>query len=154
MPFSAPQTRPADKAALLASSMLVTALLLPNLAQAQQAQLTPMTIQDDAPKAVETTSAITAEEIDREQPKDLRQLFRDDPAVTTSGGSAAAQRFFVHGVEQSKLNVSIDGATQRSNIWHHNGAMTLDPMFLKSVDVSAGVSPADAGPGALGARCR
>lgn len=150
MPFSAPQTRPAGKAALLASSMLVTTLLLPNLAQAQQAQLTPMTIQDDAPKAVETTSAITAEEIDREQPKDLRQLFRDDPAVTTSGGSAAAQRFFVHGVEQSKLNVSIDGATQRSNIWHHNGAMTLDPMFLKSVDVSAGVSPADAGPGALG----
>lgn len=144
------------KRGLLTSSILAGALLLPLTAQAQQApvappaQLKPMAVEDEAPRAVETTSSITDEQIEREQPKDLRQLFRDDPAVTTSGGSSAAQRFFVHGVEQSKLNVSVDGVTQRSNIWHHNGAMTLDPLFLKSVDVSAGVAPADAGPGALG----
>lgn len=136
------------KAALLASSILAAAVLP---AHGQQAiQLAPVDVEGQAPREVETTSTIDLDQIDRDQPKDMRQLFRNDPAVTVSGGSAAAQKFFVHGVEQSNLNVSIDGITQRSNIWHHNGSMTLDPLFLKAVQVEAGVAPADAGPGALG----
>ncbi|MBI2242087.1 MAG: TonB-dependent receptor [Magnetospirillum gryphiswaldense] len=135
------------KAALLATTMLVGGAL-PALAQ-QAIELAPVEIEGKAPRAVETTSQIDQTEIDNEQPKDMRQLFRQEPSVIVSGGSAAAQKFYVHGIEQSNLNVSVDGATQRSNIWHHNGSMTLDPMFLKSVQVEAGVAPADAGPGAL-----
>lgn len=140
------------KAALLATTMLVGAALP---AQAQQAiELSPVEVEGTAPRDVETTSRIDQAEIEKEQPKDLRQLFRQEPSVTVSGGSAAAQKFYVHGIEQSNLNVSVDGATQRSNIWHHNGSMTLDPMFLKSVQVEAGVAPADAGPGALAGAVR
>lgn len=136
------------KAAWLATTMLVGAALP---AAAQQAiELAPVEVEAKAPREVETTSQIDQDQIDKDQPKDLRQLFRNDPAVTVSGGAAAAQKFYVHGVEQNKLNVTIDGVTQRSNIWHHNGATTLDPIFLKSVQVEAGVSPADAGPAALG----
>lgn len=143
-----PPSRLSGKAVLLASSMLV-GVALP--AHAQQAiQLSPVDVEGQAPKPVEVTSSISQEQIDKEQPKDLRELFRNDPAVQVSGGASSAQKLYVHGVEQNKLNVTVDGVTQRTNIWHHNGATTLDPMFLKSVEVEAGVSPADAGPGALG----
>lgn len=144
---SSSSLRLTGKAALLATTMLVGAAS-PALAQ-QVIELSPVEVEGKAPRAVETTSQIDQAEIDKEEPKDLRQLFRQDPAVMVSGGSSAAQKFYVHGIEQSNLNVSVDGATQRSNIWHHNGSMTLDPMFLKSVQVEAGVAPADAGPGAL-----
>ena len=143
-----PHSLPSGKAVLLASSMLA-GIAVP--AHAQQAiQLAPVAVEGEAPRAMETTSSIDQAEIDNEQPKDLRDLFRNDPAVMVSGGASAAQKFYVHGVEQNKLNVTVDGVTQRTNIWHHNGATTMDPMFLKSVEVEAGVSPADAGPGALG----
>lgn len=146
--ISSTSPRLTGKAALLATTMLVGAVLP---AQAQQPiELAPVEVEAKAPRPLETTSAIDAEQIDHDQPKDLRQLFRHDPAVTVGGGAAAAQKFYVHGIEQNKLNVTVDGVTQRTNIWHHNGATTLDPMFLKSVAVEAGVSPADAGPAALG----
>lgn len=90
------------------------------------------------------------EEIEREQPQTLRDLFSDEPAVAISGGSVAAQKLFVHGIAQSKLNVTLDGARQQNNVWHHNGNLFLDPSLLKSVDVDPGVAPADAGFGTLG----
>lgn len=145
-------SRLCGKTVLLASSMLMGAALP---AQAQQAiQLGPVDVEGQAPKPLEATSTIGQSQIDNEQPKDLRELFRNDPAIQVSGGAAAAQKLFVHGIEQNKLNVTVDGVTQRTNIWHHNGATTLDPLFLKSVEVEAGVSPADAGPGALGGSVR
>ncbi len=103
---------------------------------------------------IEATQVLDQAEIDREQPNSLRDLFQNTPAVTTPSASTAAQKFYVHGLDQAKLNVSIDGAPQRNNVWHHNGAMTLDPLFLKGVTVEAGVAPADAGPGALGGAVR
>jgi len=52
------------------------------------------------------------------------------------------------------LAVSIDGARQPGNVWHHNGNLTLDPMFLKSVEVDPGVTAADAGFGAAAGAIR
>lgn len=116
--------------------------------------LSPVQVEGAAPKQIETGAEITAKEIDRKQPLTLQKLFRDEPSVQVPSGSMAAQKLFVHGIDQNKLNVTIDGAAQRNNMWHHNGNMTLDPTFLKSVEVDAGVSAADAGPGALGGAVR
>ncbi len=140
--------------ALLATSMLVSVTVaLP--AQAQQAMtLSPVQVEGEGAEGIGTTSVITQEQIDREQPLSLRKLFRDDPSVTVPSGSTAAQKLYVHGIDQSKLNVTVDGAPQRNNVWHHNGNLTLDPIFLKSVAVEAGVTPADAGFGALGGAVR
>lgn len=128
---------------------------LPAVAAAQDAaagaavELRPISIEAARPAPVEPIR-LGAEALEREQPQTLRDLFADQPAVSVSGGSAAAQKLYVHGVSQNKLNVTIDGAGQRNNVWHHNGNLFLDPGLLKSVEVNPGVAPADAGFGALG----
>ncbi|MBP2315727.1 TonB-dependent receptor domain-containing protein [Azospirillum soli] len=149
---------PRSKAALLGSTTLASVAALfvitgPVSAQ-QTVTLAPVAVGGEAPRELTTTSAITQQDIDREQPLTLRELFRDDPAITVPSGSTAAQKLYVHGIDQSKLNVTVDGAPQRNNVWHHNGNLTLDPIFLKSVAVDAGVAPADAGFGALGGAVR
>jgi hemoglobin/transferrin/lactoferrin receptor protein len=94
--------------------------------------------------------AVSAEDIERENPQNLKQLLQEDPAFAVAGGSVASQKFYLHGIDQNKLNVQIDGAQQRSNVWHHNGNIIVNPLVLKAVKVDSAVSPADAGPGALG----
>ncbi|WP_205756095.1 TonB-dependent receptor [Labrenzia sp. 011] len=104
----------------------------------------------DKYEALETSVNISREEIEARQPADLKQLFQGTPSVTTAGGSPASQKIYVHGIDQSKLNVTVDGARQKNNVWHHNGDLGIDPRFLKAVEVNEGVAPADGGPGALG----
>ncbi|WP_346911627.1 TonB-dependent receptor domain-containing protein [uncultured Roseibium sp.] len=116
-------------------------------------QLETVVVRDTAgedSKSLETDVVITREDITRDQPADLKQLFSETPSVQVSGGSAASQKILVHGVDDTLVNVTVDGVRQNQNIWHHNSDFGIDPMFLKAVDVYAGVSPADAGPNALG----
>ncbi len=104
-------------------------------------------MEQDAAAGVVT---IGQQQIDAEQPQSLKELFQGTPAVNVSGGAAAGQAVYVHGLDETNLNVTIDGATQKNDGWHHNGDLTIDPLFLKRADVYAGVAPADAGFGALG----
>jgi len=116
-------------------------------------QLETVVVKDstgDAFDSLETSVEISREDIEQRQPADLKQLFQGNPSVTTAGGSPASQKFYVHGIDQSKLNVTVDGARQNNNVWHHNGNLGINPMFLKAVEINEGVAPADDGPGAIG----
>ncbi|MEM1301864.1 MAG: TonB-dependent receptor [Pseudomonadota bacterium] len=93
---------------------------------------------------------ITEEELENRNPATMADVFVGESSVTTSGGAAIAQRTFVNGLEESLLSVTIDGARQNKSAFHHTGNVLLDPALLKSVDVSEGIAPADAGPNALG----
>ncbi|WP_230533392.1 TonB-dependent receptor domain-containing protein [Microvirga roseola] len=140
------------KFSLLCSAMSLPLLLLCQAqpAMAQEAiPLDPITV-EGAKKDPTSDVVVKAEEIERENPRDLKQLFESDPAIAVAGGSTASQKFYLHGIDQNKLNVQIDGAQQKSNVWHHNGNLIINPLFLKAVRVDSAVSPADAGPGALG----
>lgn len=127
-------------------------------AQAQDGQeLETIVVKDgEAEKfeTLETSVQITRQDIVNRQPVDLKQLFQSEPSIVTAGGSTASQKFYVHGIDQSKLNITVDGARQKNNVWHHNGNLGLDPMFLKAVDINDGVAPADHGPGTLGGSAR
>lgn len=125
-------------------------------AEGEAPALAPLVVEDEAtPKqSQEVTLSIAREDLDLQQPQSLKEIFQNEPSVSVAGGSIASQKFYVHGIDQSKLNVTIDGASQRNNPWHHNGNIILDPVFLKNVEVDAGVSPADAGPGAIAGSVR
>ena len=73
---------PRSKAALLGSTTLASVAALfvitgPVSAQ-QTVTLAPVAVGGEAPRELTTTSAITQQDIDREQPLNLRELFRDD----------------------------------------------------------------------------
>lgn len=142
----------AVRSAILASVSAITLVATAAFAE-DVVELDTIVVKDDAAEqfqSLETSVEISRETIEEFQPVDLKQLFQVTPSVTTAGGSPASQKFYVHGIDQSKLSVTVDGTRQKNNVWHHNGNLGINPMFLKSVEINDGVAPADGGPGALG----
>ncbi|WP_137389560.1 TonB-dependent receptor [Rhodoligotrophos defluvii] len=92
---------------------------------------------------------ITPQDLQRNNPYDLSGVFRDEPGIKVGSSIPMSQKVYVHGIEETNLNVTIDGSRQNNKIFHHNATTLIDPQLLKAVTVDAGVAPADAGPGAL-----
>lgn len=93
---------------------------------------------------------IDAEQLDKSQPEDLNDIFRKQSEVSVGGGSGTSQKIYVRGLEDTMLNISIDGAEQSSSLYHHQGSITIEPELLEKVDVQAGAGRATDGFGALG----
>jgi len=93
---------------------------------------------------------ISEEEIDRKKPTDLREIFTGEPQIQVGGAIPMSQKIYVNGVEETNLAITVDGSRQNNKVFHHSGNILIDPALLKAATVSAGVAPADAGPGALG----
>lgn len=114
------------------------------------------TLRIDAPdaQAVLGNDEITEEEVGQRNPSTIKDVFAGESAITSSGGAPIAQKVFVNGIEESLLSVTIDGARQNKSAFHHTGNVLLDPALLKSVEVSAGLAPADQGAGAVAGSIR
>ena len=131
---------------LLASTVLVG----PAIAQdADVTLLDELRIEAPGAQGLLGNAEITEDEIEARNPASMQDVFVSESAITSSGGAAIGQKVFVNGVEESLLSVTIDGARQNKSAFHHTGNILLDPSLLKSVEVSSGLAPADAGSGAM-----
>ncbi|KOO15444.1 TonB-dependent receptor [Vibrio xuii] len=108
------------------------------------------TIQVIGQQIVGIDSVITADDLDKQQAQDLNDVFRKDAEVSVGGSSGISQKIYVRGLEDTMLNISIDGAEQSGSLFHHQGRLSIEPELIKQVDVSAGAGRATNGPGALG----
>ncbi|EGU61270.1 hypothetical protein VINI7043_16518 [Vibrio nigripulchritudo ATCC 27043] len=88
--------------------------------------------------------------LENAQANDLNDVFRRESEVSVGGSSSVSQKIYVRGIEDTMLNVSVDGAEQSGNLFHHQGRLAVEPELLKQVDVNAGAGRATDGPGALG----
>lgn len=116
--------------------------------------LPPITVMEQR-HSTEGTQVISSEEIELRLAKSTKDIFKSDPSISIGGGgSAHAQRLYLRGVEQSNLNVTIDGADQgRATHPGQSNIIRIDPSILKQVEVDT-MPTADAGPGALGGAIR
>ncbi len=129
-----------------------TALVVPLSAFGQDSTpllLDTIRIEASDAQSVLGNDVITEEELDARNPSSTKDVFVGESAVTTGGGAAIAQKVYVNGIEESLLSVTIDGARQNKSAFHHTGNVLLDPELLKSVEITKGLAPADAGQGAL-----
>lgn len=134
------------------SILLLGTALCAGMASAQEPGpvfLGTLRIDVEAAQNVLGNDEITEEEIEGRNPATMADVFAGESSVTASGGAAIGQKVFVNGIEESLLSVTIDGARQNKSAFHHTGNILLDPALLKSVEVSKGIAPADAGPNAL-----
>ncbi|SFB31580.1 hemoglobin/transferrin/lactoferrin receptor protein [Rhizobium sp. NFR07] len=92
---------------------------------------------------------IDSAQLERLNPNSIADVFREEAGIQVGSSLPMSQKVYVHGVEETNLAVSIDGARQNNKVFHHNATNLIDPSILKAVDVDAGIAPADAGPGAL-----
>lgn len=116
------------------------------------------TLASDGVEVIEVTGqrvqqsdiSISLEDLEKRQAQDLNDIFRKDAEVSVGGASGISQKVYVRGLEDTMLNISIDGAEQSGSLFHHQGRLSIEPELLKQVDVSAGAGRATNGPGALG----
>lgn len=123
----------------------------------------PALAQDKTMQAIEVrerplrdaTVHIGAEDIGKTGARDMRELFQTDASLSVGGGgNAIAQKLYIRGLEDTMLNVSLDGATQGGYIYHHQARTVVDPAMLKQVSVEKGLSSPSAGPGAMAGSVR
>lgn len=122
-----------------------------------QAQDQPLQLQSTevtaSPESGERHS-VEAQTLARYQASDLEDVFSSDVEVNVGGGHSAAQKLYLRGIEDTLLNISIDGAQQAGQVFHHTGRISIEPELLKRADIQSGTGDATAGPGALGGSIR
>lgn len=139
------------KTTKLATGLMITTALChaAPLAAQDVTDLGVLRIGSAEAQALLGNSEITDEDIENRNPSTTKDVFAGESSITASGGAAIGQKVYVNGIEESLLSVTIDGARQNKSAFHHTGNVLLDPELLKRVEVSEGLAPADAGPGAL-----
>jgi len=93
---------------------------------------------------------IDLEKEELHQSNSVFDLFKKESSVELGGGGASnAKRIYVRGVESSTLNITLDGASQGTNIFQHRGnEVGINPDILKVVNVKT--APDASKGGALG----
>ena len=112
------------------------------------------TLEDVVVTAGTTNAAIVAADIERWQAADLADVFRPVPSVSVGGSVGVAQKIYLRGLEDTHLNVTVDGAALTGTLFHHIGRVSVEPELLERVEVQAGAGEATAGFGAIGGAIR
>ena len=80
----------------------------------------------------------------------IRDVMRDIPGVYVAGTNQLNQKLYMRGVNDRGINITVDGARQRGNVFHHSADLILDVDLLKAVNVGVGVLSVANNSGALG----
>ncbi|GGF73137.1 TonB-dependent receptor domain-containing protein [Alteromonas lipolytica] len=88
---------------------------------------------------VKSSSVYVGEQaIASKQADHLSDLLRDIPGVDVGGTHSLNQRINVRGLDDTDLEVLIDGASQNNYMFHHMGNLNINPDILESVDIQVG----------------
>ncbi len=105
-------------------------------------------------KKTDADAIITQDMLEKLSANSLADIFRNQAEISTGGSFGVAQKVYIRGIEDTMINVTIDGALQSGYLFHHQGRLSLEPELLKRVDVIAGAGDATSGSGALGGALR
>lgn len=137
-------------AAVSAAPLLLVQPVLAQVAPAGE----PVEVDEIVVVGALTDVVVDREELQLTQANDLQDIFRSTPSVAVGGGVSIAQKIYVRGLEDSLLNVTVDGAPQRGTLFHHIGRVSIEPELLETVALQTGAGEATAGFGAVGGAIR
>lgn len=80
------------------------------------------------------------EDIALKQADHLSDLLRDIPGVDVGGTHSINQRINIRGLTEKDIDITLDGASQEGQMFHHISNLTLNPDILKAVDIQVGAS--------------
>lgn len=82
--------------------------------------------------------SLSEDSITTKQPDHMSDLLRDVPGVDVGGTHSLNQRINIRGLNETDLDIRVDGASQHARMFHHIGNLTLNPDIIKSVDIQVG----------------
>lgn len=131
---------------LLGSSLISTSFAEESL---NNFMLDEITIEGQREFDFNNKTFVNAKDLSQRQANQISDIFSTHTEIDVGGGGLMAQKIYVRGVEDRLLRVTIDGAAQNGNAFHHQGNTVIDPGMLKSIEITKGSANASAGPGAL-----
>lgn len=143
---------------LAGSTFLGTSVLKAqeNNPQPQQASTTQVaalehTVVKATPPKKPDELIVDSKEIAKVQASSIADILSNELSITVGGGdSPVAQKIYIRGLEDTMFNITIDGAPQSGELYHHQGRIQIEPEFIKSIELEAGAGAATNGMGALG----
>ncbi|KHG33990.1 TonB-dependent receptor [Sulfurospirillum sp. MES] len=136
---------------VLKMSLAAVLYVIPQILSADAfVTLESITLMEEELSGIGEAKIISQESLEKNQAKEMKEVFKDEPSISIGGGARNAQRVYLRGIEGTNLNITIDGAKQGGSLYQHMGDIgSIDPSLLKSVEVST-IAGADKGNGALG----
>lgn len=85
-----------------------------------------------------TSNSLFVEDFAIKQADHLSDLLRAEPGVDVGGSHSMNQGINIRGVSELDLDITIDGASQTNNVFHHVGNLLINPDILQAVDLNIG----------------
>ncbi|MEZ9233065.1 TonB-dependent siderophore receptor [Vibrio amylolyticus] len=89
-------------------------------------------------KVSSSSESIGVSDMSLKQADHMSDLLRDVPGVDVGGTHSLNQRIHIRGLNETDLDIRLDGASQYAKMFHHIGNLTLNPDILKAVDIQVG----------------
>lgn len=96
------------------------------------------------------TNNIDYVDISEKASGNIRNALRQIPGIYMGGTSNLNQKIHIRGLNEKAINITIDGARQMGNIFHHSANLIIDADMIKAVDVGTGVLSVVNNSGSLG----
>ncbi|MBU2870550.1 TonB-dependent receptor [Colwellia sp. E2M01] len=91
---------------------------------------------------------VSKERLEETQTTDIKGIFKESVGINVSNSTPYSQKVYLRSVEEHSANVTIDGARQDGQMFHHSGNTMVDASMLKAVSVELGASSVLSGYGA------
>ncbi|MFA0225316.1 TonB-dependent receptor plug domain-containing protein [Vibrio splendidus] len=132
---------------LKALSVAVTVALTSFTAFAADETETVVVIGSALDQLVQTE--INSDILEKKQAADIKDVLNTMPSVTVDGNARYSRKVYVRGMEDKFAVVTIDGARQEGQLFHHSGDQAIDPAMLKRAEIELGGNSALSGSGAI-----
>ncbi len=96
-------------------------------------------------KVSSSSQQLASDDLSLKQADHLSDLLRDIPGVDVGGTHSVNQRINIRGLNESDLDIRLDGASQHANMFHHIGNLTINPDIIKSADIQVGANSVTSG---------
>lgn len=117
---------------------LAISAALSNMAFAQQEETQTDNVVVWGTKVSSSSESLGTDDLSVKQADHMSDLLRDIPGVDVGGTHSVNQRINIRGLNETDLDIRLDGASQHANMFHHIGNLTLNPDILKSADIQVG----------------
>jgi hemoglobin/transferrin/lactoferrin receptor protein len=126
-------------------SFIIASLLSSQALSADIQRLAETSVDDNNTDA---NKVVNAQDIENTQANDIKKVLKLVAGVSVANGVRYSQKVYIRGLEEHAANVTLDGARQDGQLFHHSGNQMIDPSMLKQVEVELGASSVLSGYGA------
>lgn len=96
-------------------------------------------------------NAVDDKTLEQKQASDVKDILNGLPSVTVDGNARYSRKVYARGLEDKFSAVTIDGARQEGQMFHHSGDQTIDAELVKIAEVDLGPNSALSGAGVINA---